>query len=346
MRLLPPAFGNPTGTFAQQSQNNSMSAPSNGFGGFTNQNVKPLGGQQQGGFGGQQGGLSGMFGGQQGGFGGFGGQQGGFGMPQMQSPYGPQQGGFGGFGGQQGGFGGGFGGGFNPYQQQMQSPYGPQMGGFGGGMMGGGFNPYQQQQGYGGGFGGGMGGGMGGGFNPYQQQMQSPYGPQMGGFGGGFGGGMGGFGRGRGMGMDRGGYGRGMGGRQQQMYQDQQYRGGEMMDKPEMMPDMAYPDVTKPSPEYMNRRRNMNNMVSDMQYRGNDNMTHALPSDYRPRQSPPSYDSFGNMADMLRQQAMAQQGMSAIPNTRMGQRGALFGGKHPSQYTPEEARIAEQSNMG
>jgi hypothetical protein len=54
---------------------------------------------------------------------------------------------------------GGFGGGFNPYQQ-MQSPYGPQQGGFGG-VYGG-------------------------------PQMQSPYGPQMGGrgMGRGFGGGM------------------------------------------------------------------------------------------------------------------------------------------------------------
>ena len=194
-----PAFGRPTGTFGQQSQN-----------------MQQLGGQ----FGEQRSNrFDGMFGGQQGGFGGFGGQQGGFGMPQMQSPYGPQQGGFGGgFGGmgggfqspygpQQGGFGG-FGGqqqGFGGYGGQQMGGFG---GGFGGGMMGGGFNPYQQQQGYGGGFGGGMGGG----FNPYQQQMQSPYGPQMGGmggYGGGFGGGMGGFGRGRGMGRGMGGYGGG-----------------------------------------------------------------------------------------------------------------------------------------
>ena len=109
---MSPAFGNPTGTFAQQSQNNKMSQP---FGGQNGQPQQGFGGQQQGGFGGQQ--------------------QGGFG--------GQQQGGFGGFG-QQGGFGGGF----NPYQ--MQSPYGPQMGGFGGGF--GGFGRGRGMGGFGGGF--------------------------------------------------------------------------------------------------------------------------------------------------------------------------------------------------
>jgi hypothetical protein len=221
---MSPAFGNPTGTFAQMSQ--TMDQPSNGFGGLAS---KPA--NVQGGFGGQQqGGFADLIAQQQGG--GY--------MPQMQSPYGPQQGGFG------GGFGGGFQspygpqmGGFGGYGQQMGGfgGYGQQMGGFGGGMMGGGFNPYQQ--GMMGGFGGGFGGGMGGGFNPYQ--MQSPYGPQMGGmggYGGGFGGGMGGFGgrggygRGRGMGGYRGGFddrmvgNQGMGGGE--MASDMRYKGNDM----------------------------------------------------------------------------------------------------------------------
>jgi len=289
---MSPAFGNPTGTFAQQSQNqpqptNTMQQPFGGQqGGF--------GGQQQGGFGGQQGGLSGMFGG-------FGGQQGGFGMPQMQSPYGPQQGGFG------GGMGGGFGGGFNPYQQQMQSPYGPQMGGFGGyggqqggfggygqqmggfGGMGGGFNPYQQ--GMMGGFGGGMMGGFGGGFNPYQ--MQSPYGPQMGGYGGGFGGGMGGYGRGMGRGRDR------MVGNQGMM-SDMQYRGGDMPRRlegtpqsPENMPPQYSPQ------EYLRQGLQMQAQNAAMKNRGGmegspqyQDYNRAMTMDM-----PQSYDSSNRMAD-------------------------------------------------
>lgn len=263
------SFGGPTGTFAQQSQNNSMMQPSNGFGGGAPSTP-------QHGYFGQQGG----FGGQQGGFGGFGGQQGGFGMPQMQSPYGPQQGGFGGgFGGmgggfqspygpQQGGFGG-FGGqqqGFGGYGGQQMGGFG---GGFGGGMMGGGFNPYQQQQGYGGGF-GGFGGGMGGGFNPYQQQMQSPYGPPMGGMGGGFGGGMGGYGgRGRGRGM-----GRGMGG----------YGGGP---DPRMRADIPRQlGGTPQKPENMPQQYDQENMVSDMRYRGGDmDMQQDMPNQARLQQA-------------------------------------------------------------
>jgi hypothetical protein len=305
------AFGGPTGTFASQNQ-------SQPFGGQNGQPQQGFGGQQS-----MMGGLSGFFGNQQqGGFGGgfgmpqmqspYGPQQGGFGGGfggGFQSPYGPQQGGFGGYGGQQGGFGG--------YGQQMGG-YG---GGFGGGMMGGGFNPYQQQQGYGGGFGGGMMGGynpyqM---QSPYGPPMGG-MGGYGGGFGGGMGGygrGMdrGGYGRGRG-GFDRGGDrevgNQGMGEPQLQpaIYtpKDAQYEApvpvghrpapemmvGRKQDNMAGLADMLNrkPDLQQQfmpqqqyigAPDLQQQFMRQPQMMSDMQYRGNDDMySHALPPNYRP----------------------------------------------------------------
>jgi hypothetical protein len=148
---------------------------------------------------------------------------------------------------------------------------------------------------------GGYGGGMMGGYNPYQ--MQSPYGPQMGGYGGGFGGGMGGYGRG-GRGMDRGGYGRGRG-------MDREV-GNQGMGDYGMMSDMRYrggDDMLQQRDQMYGQQQVIRQpqMMSDMQYRGGNQDSdmyspHALPSNYRPNAQAPSYDG-ANMADMLQQLA-------------------------------------------